>query len=194
VDLIVGPEENHYTVHRDLLCHKIPYFNKLLNGDFREANQTSVHFPEDDPVAFKFLIDWVYTGILSAPVLPMQIGQHFSLEGIVTLYLLAAKSFAFRLQDQIVDYLQAELGVSLNLHKIVRLSDHVFVFKATHRTCKLRNLFMAHLAYVVIRATDKTGGGKDTLLFIYAVFLSWTSLQQHLTAPELFSAYHDWEC
>ena len=37
VDLFVGPEKKLFRVHKSFLCNKIPYFDKMFNGGFKEA-------------------------------------------------------------------------------------------------------------------------------------------------------------
>lgn len=64
VELIVGPEKTLFRVHKSFICSKIDYFDKMFNGGFREASENSATFPEDDPVSFDILIEWVYTGRL----------------------------------------------------------------------------------------------------------------------------------
>ncbi|TGO60643.1 hypothetical protein BOTNAR_0142g00140 [Botryotinia narcissicola] len=59
VDLIVGPEEALFRVHKSFLCNKIPYFNKMFNGGFIEAKENSAKFPEDGPQSFDILIEWL---------------------------------------------------------------------------------------------------------------------------------------
>jgi hypothetical protein len=59
VDIYVGFEERHFRIHRQLLCDRIPYFEKMFNGHFKEASEGIARFPEDDPAAFDSLIDMV---------------------------------------------------------------------------------------------------------------------------------------
>ncbi|TVY30925.1 hypothetical protein LHYA1_G000752 [Lachnellula hyalina] len=38
VDILVGPEQKAFRVHKHLLCTKVPYFHKMFNGGFKEAS------------------------------------------------------------------------------------------------------------------------------------------------------------
>jgi hypothetical protein len=64
VDIYVGPKERLFRVHKAFLCKKVPYFDKMFNGEFREASQNVAKFPKDHPAAFDRLLQWTYTGIV----------------------------------------------------------------------------------------------------------------------------------
>jgi hypothetical protein len=68
VNIYVGDpekdEEKHFIVHKELLCNKVPYFEKMFKGGFAEAKTNTAKFPEDDPEAFDVLLDWLYGGSL----------------------------------------------------------------------------------------------------------------------------------
>jgi len=59
VDIYVGPEKKLFRVHKSFLCRRIPYFDKMFNGAFKEAEGVA-ELPEDDPAAFDLLIEWAY--------------------------------------------------------------------------------------------------------------------------------------
>jgi hypothetical protein len=62
VDLYIGPDKVHFSVHKELLCNKIPYFDKMFKGQFEEGAINSATFPEDAPDSFDLLVEWVYSG------------------------------------------------------------------------------------------------------------------------------------
>jgi hypothetical protein len=49
VDIYVGPSK---------ICFRIPYFDKMFNGSFKEASNNTAFLPEDDPASFDLLADW----------------------------------------------------------------------------------------------------------------------------------------
>jgi hypothetical protein len=53
-----------FQVHKDLLCQKAPFFDKMFNGEFREGQIQTAQLPEDDPMIFKIFLAWVYQGAL----------------------------------------------------------------------------------------------------------------------------------
>ncbi|KAL2064592.1 hypothetical protein VTL71DRAFT_3729 [Oculimacula yallundae] len=66
VELIVGPEKKKFIVHKDLLCSKVPYFEKMFKGGYSEATNNSAAFPEDNVECFDLLLGWIYNGRLRA--------------------------------------------------------------------------------------------------------------------------------
>lgn len=66
VELKVGTNDQirRFTVHKKLLCDKIPYFQIMFGGPWKEANEYAATFPEEDPESFDLLLSWVYSGTL----------------------------------------------------------------------------------------------------------------------------------
>lgn len=64
MNLYVGSQgfERLFTVHRKLLCTRVPYFNRMFGKTLKEASMGKATFPEDDAEAFDLLICWLYTG------------------------------------------------------------------------------------------------------------------------------------
>lgn len=59
-----GTKRTHFHIHRAILCRKIPYFEKMFGGGFKEGIWKTGEFPEDSPDAFDVLLEWVYTDVL----------------------------------------------------------------------------------------------------------------------------------
>ena len=64
IDIYVGPSRKHFVVHKNLLTSKSDYFNKALNGSFKEAAEQSITFEELEPAAFALMIGWLYKGTI----------------------------------------------------------------------------------------------------------------------------------
>ncbi|TGO34766.1 hypothetical protein BHYA_0183g00180 [Botrytis hyacinthi] len=101
VDLIVGPEEALFRVHKSFLCNKIPYFDRMFNGGFIEAKENSAKFPEDGPESFDILIEWVYSGYIRF----YEVGVSDSPESwnFIRFYALAEKLGLTQLEDHALD-------------------------------------------------------------------------------------------
>jgi hypothetical protein len=67
-----------FKVHKKILCQKIPYFDKMFNGGWRETGTQSANRPDDNPMAFKLLLGWVYVGKIEVPT---------ETQGLVDLYI-----------------------------------------------------------------------------------------------------------
>jgi len=64
VTVLVGPDEKRYTVHKSLLTAQSEYFDRALNGKFKEADEQTIRLTEESPDAFDLLIGWLYQGQL----------------------------------------------------------------------------------------------------------------------------------
>ncbi|KJX96136.1 hypothetical protein TI39_contig804g00010 [Zymoseptoria brevis] len=64
VELTVGMGRDRETlkVHKGVICHYSGYFDKALNGGFKEATTGKILLPEEQVGLFKRLIHWLYTG------------------------------------------------------------------------------------------------------------------------------------
>jgi hypothetical protein len=62
VEILVGPSEHPFRVHKGLLFANVPYFDKMFNGGFKETEDQAAKLPEDDPVAFDLFLEWIYRG------------------------------------------------------------------------------------------------------------------------------------
>jgi BTB/POZ domain len=117
VDLYVGPQKDRFHVHKEVLCKKIPYFEKMFKGEFKEATEDQATFPEDNPESFDLLLGWVYHNSIR-PLVALREGGINSLSvnswSIIKFYLLAEKFCLSQLQDQIfneyLDYLHREIS------------------------------------------------------------------------------------
>ena len=60
VDIHVGVNKEHFCVHKEILCAKIPYFEKMFKGGFKESSDGSATLPDDRSESFDLLLGWVY--------------------------------------------------------------------------------------------------------------------------------------
>lgn len=102
VDIYVGPKNEHFHVHKAVLCTKIPYFEKMFNGGFSEASKNSATFPGDEPQAFDLLLGWVYRDSVERPLKIMCEAS----SNIFSFFRLAEKLCLEPLQDHIIDFLR----------------------------------------------------------------------------------------
>jgi hypothetical protein len=110
VDLYVGPVREHYIVHKELLCTKVPYFEAMFGGsNFREALEGTASFPEDQEVAFDLLLNWIYTGTIPPLLNKHKNGAKTFSSNVVDFYVLADKFCLSELQDRIIDACRASL-------------------------------------------------------------------------------------
>lgn len=67
VDIYVGREKKHWSLHKNLLCHHSSYFETEFQGHEvpkKEEHAPSHYLPDDDPRGFELLVKWLYQGHL----------------------------------------------------------------------------------------------------------------------------------
>ncbi|KAK6514702.1 hypothetical protein TWF281_004899 [Arthrobotrys megalospora] len=64
VQVLVGPTEVEYNLHRNFLAHRSEYFGRALDPSdkWKESKDGKIRLPEIHPPAFKAIITWVYGG------------------------------------------------------------------------------------------------------------------------------------
>jgi hypothetical protein len=58
VDIYVGPSKVLFRLYKSRICARISYFDKMFNGNFKEASENTAYLPEDSPASFDLLADW----------------------------------------------------------------------------------------------------------------------------------------
>jgi len=61
VILEIGPQKQHYHLHKALLTHHSEYFNKALNGPWKESKEKAVTLDDVDTIAVDIFVHWLYT-------------------------------------------------------------------------------------------------------------------------------------
>lgn len=57
VDIYVGPSKVLFRLYKSKICARISYFDKMFNGNFKEASENTAYLPEDNPASFDLLAD-----------------------------------------------------------------------------------------------------------------------------------------
>ncbi|CZR67165.1 uncharacterized protein PAC_17064 [Phialocephala subalpina] len=128
-----GPNQRLFRVYQKRLCDKVPYFQKIFEGGWKESIEKKVTLEDDDPASFDRLLLWVYTGVIPKIEWFDKSGEKLAAtRAILNLYVLADKLSLVWLMDKIAsEYidLQAELrflpgSPHLDLF-YTKLSDHM---------------------------------------------------------------------
>jgi hypothetical protein len=56
VDISVGPSKQHASIHKHLLCTKVPYFRNMFESTFKEGVEQAATLLEDDPNALALFV------------------------------------------------------------------------------------------------------------------------------------------
>ena len=59
VRIYVGPERALWVLPEQILCDHVKYFDSAFRSGFREGNEKVLQLPEDDPLAFAYIIEYV---------------------------------------------------------------------------------------------------------------------------------------
>ncbi|KAF7931562.1 uncharacterized protein EAE98_004298 [Botrytis deweyae] len=96
VDIYVGEEKILFRVYKDILCHEVKFFDRMFNGNFKEAKENTAILPEDDPEVFDMLMSWItYDNVWSL------MGQDFRKK--LDLWVLADKFCVTSLQTHVME-------------------------------------------------------------------------------------------
>jgi len=93
ISVFVGTERTQYVVHKQLLCNKVPYFSKLLNGSFSESKAGKIVLTDDmeDLPTFALFLHWLYSG--SVPAIPIKDSwDDFSIDNLESCGVIAAET------------------------------------------------------------------------------------------------------
>ncbi|KAF2196366.1 hypothetical protein GQ43DRAFT_260998 [Delitschia confertaspora ATCC 74209] len=83
VDIYVGPDNTCWTLHEKLLCYHSPFFRKIFYN--KQTPTSTFGLPEEDDVAFKNFVGWLYSSTLPIP------RSENDLTPLFDLYLMAEK-------------------------------------------------------------------------------------------------------
>ncbi|KAK7532441.1 uncharacterized protein J3D65DRAFT_106652 [Phyllosticta citribraziliensis] len=61
VNLIVGREQQAFTVHRTLLCRQSRFFINAFTGPWSEGRTGAMRLPDVEPEIMSAFVDWLYT-------------------------------------------------------------------------------------------------------------------------------------
>lgn len=64
---LIGPFQTEYTIHSALVAHHSPAIAAMVNGKFRESQESSVKWDDVDEIVFNSFWQFVYTGDYDAP-------------------------------------------------------------------------------------------------------------------------------
>lgn len=60
--VLVGKEEKHFMVHKDVVCNTSPIFRTACSKEWKEANERTVRLPEPTPSMFAAYLHYIYRG------------------------------------------------------------------------------------------------------------------------------------
>ncbi|RGP74637.1 amino acid transport gap1 [Fusarium sporotrichioides] len=70
-DLTITCGTDKYAVHKAIVCSRSSFFAAACDGELKEAKTGEIDLPEDDPVAVKMMIRYLYTQNYTPPLVPV---------------------------------------------------------------------------------------------------------------------------
>ncbi|KJK76739.1 hypothetical protein H634G_07780 [Metarhizium anisopliae BRIP 53293] len=64
---IIGPQRRKFTIHSAIVARQSDYLDKLVNGDFKEGNEKTVHWENVDEETFVCFWQYAYRGSYDIP-------------------------------------------------------------------------------------------------------------------------------
>jgi hypothetical protein len=68
VSVLVGPSEEAFLVHQQIISLKSQFFKAACRKEWKEGAEKLVRLPEVEPGLFRSYLNWVYTGDLAVDV------------------------------------------------------------------------------------------------------------------------------
>ena len=116
IQVLVGPNEVRFNVHKDVICNASQFFNVCLNIGMVEARTNVVKLPEDDPQAFDRALHFVYGEDIAEP----ESLTSEAVKELVAMYITADKLDLEMLGNSIVDIIMSEhRGVTTSFPSLI---------------------------------------------------------------------------
>ncbi|KAK0820072.1 hypothetical protein LTR02_004671 [Friedmanniomyces endolithicus] len=117
VDIFVGPERKHWSLHRNLLCHHSSYFETEFEGHEvpkggKKDGENRLELPEDDPKGFQLLVKWLYQGQLEDSSILTEEEKYEYAVACHKLYALCDKFDMIHLKNLAMDLYRANLNAA----------------------------------------------------------------------------------
>ena len=95
---MVGAEKKKFVLHKKLVCREAPYFDRMFNGNLKEAKTQKCCLQEEEPSTFKLFVSYIYAGRFPADVKAVT-GILPVYEPIIKFYILADKLLMSRSEN-----------------------------------------------------------------------------------------------
>lgn len=73
IKVLVGPYEEAFSVHKDIVCAKSPFFETACKKEWSEGKEGIVRLEQHRPDAFKLFVHWIYSSTIDLEIIPERI-------------------------------------------------------------------------------------------------------------------------
>ena len=160
VEIYVGPDRKHWSLHKNLLCHHSSYFESEFRGhEVPKREDTPQHskleLPDDDPRGFELLVKWLYQGHLDGDDAEMTDEERYDYAvACHKLYQLCDKFDILLLKNLAMDAYRA----NLNLAQLVPDAEEI---NEIYRSSAPDSAFRKLMARIAARQIMDPGTDKD---------------------------------
>ena len=152
VEILVGPSKISHRIHHQRLCAKVPVFDKMFNGGFKESSERCAELPEDDPEAFNLFVEWLYTDRLTDFGPCNKNTKDRILTGPIKLYCFAEKYCITDLMDYTISFLINAYNLSSCLPSCAQIQ---YSYENTAAASPIRKFMAWTVQYVIFSQDDK---------------------------------------
>ncbi|XHF97178.1 hypothetical protein AWENTII_000779 [Aspergillus wentii] len=149
VDVVVGNQQEPFSVHENLVRTSSRFFDKAMAGKWRESLQRTVKLPDEEPNIFTLYLHWLYYGAL--PVYcdkPGLAGNSEYLE-LAKAYVLGDKLLDSKFQDTVIDaIIEKSLSKAKDGASWYPVGEVIeYVYCNTHESAPIRELLVDMYVY-----------------------------------------------
>ena len=142
VDIYVGQESTHWTLHERLLTYYSPFFSSIFYADDKKEEKKnrgnkSYGLPDEDDYPFELLVGWLYSKSIRAPQTEKDIGP------LLELYLLAEK---FEMEKLGVDVVELVREFYHNTSTYPGLRRVQYIYSETDEDNEMREMMVSSIA------------------------------------------------
>ena len=142
VDIYVGQESTHWTIHERLLTYHSPFFSSIFYADDKKEEKKSrgnksYGLPDEDDYPFELMVGWLYAKSIRPPKDEKEIGP------LLELYLLSEKFEMKKLSLDVVDVVR-EFYHSTSTYPGLRRVQ--FIYSETDEDNEMREMMVSSIA------------------------------------------------
>lgn len=142
VDIYVGPESTHWSIHERLLCYHSPFFSSIFYADDKTEEKKnrgnkSYGLPDEDDYTFELLVGWLYARSIRPPKTEKDIGP------LLDLYLLSEKFEMKKLGLDVVELVRDWYHSSSTYPGLRRVQ---YIYAETDEDNEMREMMVSSIA------------------------------------------------
>lgn len=151
VDIYVGQENTHWTLHEKLLCERSKFFRNIFQGKSsspdksaspdKSSKQQSFELPDDEDEPFKLFVAWLYSGSVPHP------REEKDLTNLFELYLMSEK---WAIADLTRESLETVRNFYKDTDSYPALRRVQYIYANTEKESPMRTLLIGSVARMLV--------------------------------------------